>query len=122
MWFNGRVLKGDQTGRTIGFPTINLDPSIIEGTIDKLEKGVYAARVKMHDIIYKGALYYGPRVVKNETHNVLEIHVLDFDKEVYGETIMFEIVHFVRPVMDFNSLERLQEQIKSDITTIRARS
>jgi len=119
MWLKGTILHGDQTGRTIGFPTINLDPTIIDSNIDSLEKGVHAAWVKIHDTLYKGALYFGPRIVKNETHNVLEIHVLDFDKEVYGETVMFEIINFVRPIMNFDSIEELKDQIKKDITSVK---
>lgn len=119
MWLNGRVLRGDQTGRTIGFPTINLDPSIIEKNIDELENGVYAARVSIEGKEFKGALYYGPRIVKEETHNVLEIHVLDFDEDVYDEKIEFEIVEFIRPVMDFDSLEKLKDQIRKDVVSVR---
>lgn len=119
MWLNGCVLRGDQTGRTIGFPTINLDPSIIEKNIDELEKGVYAARVRIEGKECKGALYYGPRIVKGETHDVLEINILDFDEDVYDEKIEFEIVEFIRQVMDFDSLEKLQEQIQKDIASVR---
>jgi riboflavin kinase/FMN adenylyltransferase len=119
MWLNGRVLRGDQTGRTIGFPTINLDPSIIEKNIDELEKGVYAARVRIEGKEFKGALYYGPRIVKGETHDVLEINILDFDEDVYDEKIEFEIVEFIRQVMGFDSLEKLQEQIQKDIASVR---
>ncbi len=118
MWLEGHVLHGDQTGRTIGFPTINLQTSIIEKNMPHLEKGVHAARVKIHNKEYSGALYFGPRVVKNESNNVLEIFVLDFDQEVYGEKIKFEIVQFVRPIMNFDSLEELKTQIRNDIRSI----
>lgn len=122
MWLEGRVLKGDQTGRTIGFPTINLYPSILDDRISTLEKGVHAAWVRIDGKIYKGALYFGPRVVKDETHDVLEIHILDFDKEVYGDTASFQIKEFVRPIMDFESLEELKDQIAKDVASIRART
>ena len=119
MWLEGRVIKGDQTGRTIGFPTINLLPAILDDRISTLEKGVHAAWVKIDSKLYKGALYYGPRVVKNETHDVLEIHILDFDDVVYGDTVSFQIKEFVRPIMDFESLEELKDQITKDILTVR---
>lgn len=118
MWLEGKILHGDQTGRTIGFPTLNLDPTIIDSNIDSLDKGVHAAWVKLHNTLYKAALYFGPRVIKNESHNVLEIHVLDFDDEVYGESVTFQLMHFVRPVMNFDSLEELKDQIKKDIASV----
>ncbi len=122
MWLEGHVLHGDQTGRTIGFPTINLDPSIVSEKLPDLEKGVHAAYVKIQNKEYKGALYYGPRVVKQETKDVLEIFVPDFSDEVNGEVVEFEIVQLKRPVMDFDSLEKLKEQIQKDITAVREQS
>lgn len=118
MWLEGRVLKGDQTGRTIGFPTINLLPAILDDRISTLEKGVHAAWVKIDGKLYRGALYFGPRVVKDETNDVLEIHILDFDKEVYGDSVSFQIKEFIRPIMDFESLEDLKDQIAKDILTV----
>ncbi len=111
------VLHGDKTGRTINFPTLNLDPLVIN---PQTKPGVYAAEVFIKKERFLGALYFGPRLVKNETHNVLEIFVLDFDTEIYGEQIQFSLVKFIRPVLDFSSLEELQLQLQKDIAAVRA--
>ena len=99
-WYQARVLHGEKTGRTIGFPTVNLDPSVIP---QDTEKGIYASLVKINGKDYHGVLYFGPRLVKNETHDVLEIHVLEFAEEIYGDEISFTLEKFVRellPVLD----------------------
>ncbi len=127
--FSGTVLKGNQLGRTIGFPTINLDPSIFPK--DK-QPGVYATLVRFpHSSLHSnqsnpdqnkqflGALYFGPRLVKNETQNVLEIFILDFSSEVYEAVVEVSLGEFVRPPKHFESLSALQNQIENDCTTIR---
>ena len=116
MWYRATVLQGQKTGRIIGFPTINLEASTIP---DKTQTGVYSSIVKYAGTTYKGALYYGPRLVKNETKNVLEIHILDFNKEIYGEEIEFKLSRFIRVVQNFSGLEDLKHQLQIDISTVR---
>src|SRR5579859_8038599 len=101
-WYKSIVFRGDQTGRTIQFPTINLYPNILP---KKFKPGIYASWVKYNNHIYKGALYFGPRLVLGETKNVLEIFILDFDIEIYNETIEFQIKKFIRDITNFSSLE-----------------
>lgn len=114
--FTGEVLHGNQLGRTIGFPTINLDAdSIPEDT----EPGVYAATVQLKNETYGGALYYGPRLVLDETKTVLEIFLLDFSQEIYGETIQFTLEKWVRGPMDFDTFPALQAQLQKDIQDVR---
>lgn len=115
MWYSSQVFKGDQSGRTIGFPTINLDPSVIP---QHMQQGVYAAIVKHQGKQYIGALYLGPRLVVGETKTVLEIHLLDFDKEIYGENVSFQIKDFVRGILDFASFDEMKQQLQKDITAI----
>src|SRR2546428_843129 len=103
-WVTEKVLRGDQSGRSIGYPTINLSPKKLE---EKLKEGVYTCFVRYKNIEYKGILFYGPRLVKNETHNVLEIFVLDFDKQIYGQKIEFKVLSFIREVKQFSSLAEL---------------
>lgn len=110
------VLRGDQYGRTLGFPTANLDASIL-AHIKK--EGVYACRVQLGSEFYRGALYLGPRIVLGETKRVLEIHILDFDREIYGHTLSFELGNFIRPPMDFASAEDLKRQFAEDIAQAR---
>lgn len=115
MWYESKVLTGNKQGRTIGFPTLNLDPLAIPPI---LKEGVYASLVKHNGNIYKGALFFGPRVMLNETHQVLEIYVFDFSKEIYGETVSFQVKDFIREVRNFASMDELKVQIKKDIQEI----
>ena len=105
------VYKGDQLGRTIGFPTLNLDASVLPSDF---QLGIYACSVKIEDKQYKGALYFGPRLVVGETKNVLEIHVLDFDKEIYGQEVEFEIGKYIRTISNFSSMEEMKIQLEKD--------
>ena len=114
-WLSSVVFHGDKSGRQIGFPTINLDPKVMPlGAAE----GVYAAQVKIIDKVFAGALYFGPRSVKNEVFNVLEIHILDFSQEIYGETVYFKVGTFIRPVIHFTKLEELTVQLMKDIAEI----
>lgn len=115
-WRTGRVIRGDQTGRTLGFPTANFDPGIVS---DIQQEGVYAATVLVSDTEYRGALYFGPRLTLGETKRVLEIHLLDFDGDLYGKELRFSIGSFIRPPMNFDSEATLKEQLASDVLAIR---
>lgn len=116
MEYRALVMQGQKQGRKIGFPTVNLDPSILPKS---LRQGVYAATIIYRKRSYKGALYYGPRLVKKETKAVLEIYIIDFDKEIYGEWISFEIIKFIRGIKNFDSMDLLKKQITIDIADIK---
>lgn len=117
MWYKGIVQQGSKLGRTIGFPTINLDPSIITET--SFEKGVHACIVKIADTLYRGALYYGPRLVKGESKDVLEIYVLDFEDQIYGEEVMFQPHTFIRSPEQFKNITKLMHAIEKDVAITR---
>lgn len=108
---SGEVVKGNQIGRTIGFKTANLiyPPELIE-----LPYGVYSV-----DTNYgKAIANFGIRPTVNGSHAVLEVHILDFDKDIYGETITVEFNKMIRPEKKFASLDALKTQIKQDIDNI----
>lgn len=111
MWFKSRVFAGLGLAQKLGFPTVNLNSSIWPAN---LKTGVYACLVRYQDKIYKGALYFGPRLVLGQKHNVLEIYILDFKKEIYGEEIEFKIIKFLRPPQNFSDIEKLKGQLKKD--------
>lgn len=117
IWRSGKVLHGDQTGRTLGFPTANFNPELA-GDLEQV--GVYAATVLVDDISYRGALYFGPRITLSETKNVLEIHLIDFSDDLYGKTLKFQVGAFIRPPMDFASADELKLQLASDIFAARS--
>lgn len=110
-WLKSRVETGAKVGRTINFPTANLNPAVMPQTANK---GVYAAWVKFNNKIYKGALYFGPRLVLGETMDVLEIYLLNFSQDIYGEILFFKLDKFIRPPSDFSNLEELKKQLEKD--------
>ena len=114
-WYESDIFKGDQTGRTINFPTVNLDATILS---PDFKQGIYAASVIYNNQVFKGALYFGPRLVMDETKNVLEIFIVDFDKEIYGESIKFQIKDFIRGIQNFSSLEEMKIQLKKDVEQV----
>ena len=115
-WYRDKVIHGNKGGKTIGYPTINLNPQTIPAN---LSQGVYSCVVKFAGKTYVGALYFGPRLVNNETVPVLEIYILDFSKEIYGEIIEFFIHEYIREVMKFESFDQLKTQIKIDVEAVR---
>jgi riboflavin kinase / FMN adenylyltransferase len=110
-WYAGKVLEGNHLGRTIGFPTLNLDPAILP---DNQQEGVYASTIRYDNRSYIGALYVGPRLVMDETKRVLEIHLLNFDQIIYGKSIRFQLGRYIRDVQDFGSFEELKIQLIAD--------
>jgi len=114
--FTALVLPGLKLGRTIGFPTLNLDPD----TVPKDTKlGVHAALVKHNGQTYQGALYYGPRLVLKETKTILEIFLLDFDQEIYGEQVEFTLQKHIRGIMDFGSFKEMKSQLEKDVEAVK---
>lgn len=111
-WFGQKVEKGDGSGKKIGFPTINLNPEQIKG---KVKEGIYACLVRYKKQIYKGVLFYGPRLIKKESHNVLEIYVINFDKNIYGRKIEYKVKNFIRKVKNFKGTKELREEIARDV-------
>lgn len=107
----GKVVKGNQIGRTIGFNTANLvyPPELIE-----LPYGVYSV-----DTNYgKAIANFGIRPTVNGSHAVLEVQILDFDKDIYGEEISVNFKKMIRAEKKFSSLDALKSQIKLDIEAI----
>ena len=107
----GEVIKGNQIGRTIGFRTANLvyPPELIE-----LPYGVYSVETT-YGI---GIANFGMRPTINGSNAVLEVHILDFDKDIYGEDIRVEFNKMIRHERKFPSLEELKNQINEDIKQI----
>jgi len=111
-----KVLPGQKLGRTIGFPTLNLNPD----TVPKdTQLGVHAATVTHNGTTYQGALYYGPRLVLHETKTILEIFLLDFNQEIYGEQVEFTIQKHIRGIMDFDSFEEMKTQLEKDVQAVK---
>ncbi|SMC35338.1 bifunctional riboflavin kinase/FAD synthetase [Moheibacter sediminis] len=108
----GKVVHGDKLGRTLGFPTANLelpDYKLIP------KNGVYLVKVNFRNEIYKGLLSIGTRpTVTNSNEKRIEVFILDFKEEIYGETLDLKLIRFIRDDMKFNSLEELISQMNYD--------
>ncbi|WP_077210386.1 riboflavin kinase [Bacillus dakarensis] len=110
---SGRVMKGNQIGRTIGFPTANLDLSNAD---TQLERGVYGVKVQYDHKEYIGMMSVGvrPTFHKGETSYHYEVHIFDFAKDIYGEKLVVDILFYIRDEVSFPSVEQLIEQIQKD--------
>ena len=110
----GIVIEGNKIGRTIGFPTANIDYPF---KMAEIPFGVYSTIVKVRNRLYKGILNYGlkPSIKENVKKPIAEVHILDFSEDIYGEEIEISLVDKIREEKCFNSLEELKFQILEDI-------
>lgn len=109
----GIVIGGDQRGRTIGFPTANLK---LDEYYVRPALGVYAVKVTWKNKKYDGVLNFGmkPTFNSDEIAPVMEVHIIDFDHQIYGDELTIEWVHYIRSEMKFNGINELVEQINKD--------
>lgn len=110
---SGIVVRGNRIGRTLGFPTANLDC----GDGIDMPEGVYAVKVSIGDgTLYEGMANFGkrPSVGGAVSANVLEVNVFGYDGELYGKRMEVEFVEFIRPEQKFASLEDLKAAIADD--------
>ena len=112
----GHVVKGDQRGRTLGFPTANLslwDELLLPGN------GVYATWARVEGQRLAAATNVGVRPTVDGASLTVEAHLLDFDGDIYGEEVRLEFVRRIRPEMKFAGLDALKAQILADVTEVR---
>lgn len=109
----GKVEEGNQIGRTIGFPTINILPAP-----HKLlpPRGVYFSRVRFRGKVYRAVSNVGRRPTVSDSQAVwVETYLYDFEEEIYGEYVEVYLCAFHRPERKFESLEGLRRQLEEDI-------
>lgn len=107
----GKVVHGKKLGRTIGFPTANLDYSK-EALIPR--KGVYYTNVQWQDKIYKGITSVGNNPTVNGDKLTIETYILDFNNDLYGHNIKVYFIKKIRDEKKFNSIDDLVIQLKKD--------
>ncbi len=112
----GTVTGGKKRGRAIGFPTANI---MIEGGIPD---GVYASEIDVHGQTYQAAAFVGASETYGETDKKLEVYILDFDGDIYGQDVTVRLYKSVRDpsTFKFESVALLIEQIRRDISAVRA--
>jgi len=106
---SGTVLPGNNNGEKIGARTANLDISLAKD----LPKGLYSCKVDLDGKFYRGLLYYGINSLTNK--DCLEIHILEFNGDIYGKNITASTERYLRFPKKFKSVEKLSEQIKKDL-------
>lgn len=120
---SGKVIRGDQLGRELGFPTANL---FIEESYKLIPAdGIYAVNIEFGDEnikhkTSKGMAYIGHRPTINGMHRNIEANIFDFNEDIYGQTIRITFIAFLRGDEKYNSLEELKTQLAIDEKNARA--
>lgn len=111
-FMSGRVEQGKKLGRTIGFPTANLNIS----TEFLPAQGVYGVYVYRGYRQYLGVMNIGHRpTFRDSEHQTIEVHILDFNEFIYGETLVIEVLFPIRAERKFSSLAALTAQLQKDV-------
>ena len=111
-WYmKGVVIEGQKKARDINFPTANILPS--NHILPK--KGVYAVDVIFNNKTYLGISNFGLRPTVDGTKLLLETHLFNFDKEIYGKELTVRFHTFIRPEIKFSNFKELTKQIKKDV-------
>ena len=108
----GTVVRGDDLGKKIGFPTANLSAHSEQFP----PNGVYFAEAKLDGAVHPGVvnLGYRPTVSTGNSERVLEIHLLDFARDIYGKDVEVRFVRYLRPEKKFENIAALVRQIERD--------
>lgn len=112
----GRVVRGADRGRSIGFPTANLE----DVTTLLPSDGVYAGRVDYQGQRLSAAIHLGPNPTFSETGRKLEIHVLDFSGDLYGQELEVDLLARLRDTARFEDVAALRQQLEQDLDAVRA--
>jgi riboflavin kinase/FMN adenylyltransferase len=113
---SGPVVPGDRRGKDLGFPTANLRPperKVLPAT------GIYAAWAHLGTEKVAAAVNVGTRPTFGGTELLIEAHLLDFDRDLYGQEVSLEFVERLRPELEFASAEELAEAITDDVERVR---
>lgn len=112
----GNVIKGEQKGSLIGFPTANLE---INNSIQIPKNGVYEVGVKINDENYEGIMNIGYKPTVSEDKELsLEVHIFKFNNDIYNCDLTVEFKSFIRDEKKFNNIDELIQQINTDIEKI----
>ena len=115
---SGQVMKGDQRGKTLGFPTANLVPDPEQALPPD---GVYTTRAFVNETAYPAVTNIGVRPTFDDGKRVVEVHILDFEeRELYGHEIRIELVHRLRGEVRFSGADELKAQMQRDVEQTRA--
>ncbi|HEY0368144.1 MAG TPA: riboflavin kinase, partial [Chthoniobacterales bacterium] len=113
----GTVKKGAQLGRELGFPTANLSAHSEQFP----PNGVYAAEARLDGATLRGVvnLGYRPTIESARPERLLELHIFDLDRDIYGEDIEVRFLRRLREEQKFKNLDELKAQIARDVAEAR---
>jgi riboflavin kinase/FMN adenylyltransferase len=113
----GTVVRGAQLGRQLGFPTANLSAHSEQFP----PNGVYVAEARLAGTLYRGVANLGfrPTVTDGKSERLLELHLFDLKREVYGEEMEVRFLRYLRPEQKFPDVAALRQQIAADVTQAR---
>ncbi len=111
-FFVARVVAGNRLGRTIGYPTANLQVENPEKLIPG--NGVYAVEVKVKEQLLKGMMNIGFRPTVDGSKIAIEVNIFDFDRDIYDTAVRVYVKYFLRPEQKFNGLDALKAQLGKD--------
>ncbi len=117
----GEVVRGDGRGRTIGFPTLNI---LLEPGAEPF-RGIYAVRVRDAEVrgvvAWEGAGYFGDRPTFDTARTFLEVYLIGFSGDLYGRSLLVELVDLIRPDRRFDSSADLSAQMHKDCAEAKRR-
>ena len=115
--FSGKVIEGKKMGKKIGYPTVNIKVE----NVNKLmpNDGVYAVYIKVNSKNYMGMMNIGYNPTFNSSEKSIEVHILDFNKDIYGINVRVSIVEKIRDEKKFFSVEDLKKNLDLDMKKVR---
>lgn len=114
----GRVIPGNKIGRTLGFPTANLE---LTDNYALPKYGVYRTKTIINDKTYLSATSIGHNPTFNSSKVKIECHIIDFEEKIYDQVISVDFIEYLREEIKFNNLDDLVKQISDDIKTVISR-
>ena len=113
-FISGEVVKGKGIGRTLDYPTANI--AIKESYKLIPRDGVYVVKSEIEGLTIYGMMNIGTNPTVDGKTRSIEVHFFDFDKDIYGETLRIEFLHWLRSEQKFKNLEALKKQLNNDMT------
>jgi riboflavin kinase/FMN adenylyltransferase len=113
----GTVVRGDDLGKKIGFPTANLSAHSEQFP----PNGVYFAEARLDGVVYPGVVNLGcrPTMSSGRSDRILEVYLFDFDRDIYGKDLELRFVRYLRPEKKFENVDALVRQIERDVQQAR---
>lgn len=115
--FSGRVVSGDKRGKTLGFPTANLEP---QPEFAVPSDGIYMTTTTITDKMLPSVTNIGIRPTFRGRKRLIETNILDYNGDLYGQMISIDFIDHIRDEQQFNSVEELKVQMRKDVEAVRA--